>query len=478
MTPRDETLAPFAAAGRERAEEIFAGRTPDFAAMLARARELDGTRVRAEDVARAEALAPVIPLTRARGRDDEAALAPLTAALRAEIEAQVRERRRAAIPVAPRPRSRRTGAAVFGLLAVAAALLVWQAPRRVAWLRSGGGGVEAVAGGGEAEVRRTAPVEAAPTWRPVETPEAQGREAPELRGATGASASQAETPGESGPEGRGATGAGESGPAGRGATGAGESGPAGRGATGAGESGLEGRGATGAGESGPAGRGATGAGESGPAGRGATPQRGPRKDTGRPGGRREVDDRTPVREEAAPAMSLEDEAQALWQRGELAAAEQKFREGRRARIWRTATCSCWRGRSAAATGRSRCGASTSRRSRRGASPTTHARGCASARRPTRGRRAGASTSSVTRRGRTDARPRRWCRARTGRRDGARVRPAPRGPCRARTGRRGRAAGVGAHAGGGVGGVQRDLHRRQRRRAGRGVRDRGVRRDMS
>lgn len=79
---------------------------PDFAAMLSRARELDPNAVSAEAVARAEGLAPVSPLASGDDADDAAALAPFTDALRDRIEAGVTARRDAPIPPAPRPRRR------------------------------------------------------------------------------------------------------------------------------------------------------------------------------------------------------------------------------------------------------------------------------------------------------------------------------------------------------------------------------------
>ncbi len=253
MTTREheETLAPFTEAMRERVGEIFAGRTPDFAAMLARARELDGKRVSAEAVAQAEALAPVIPLARSHRSDDGAVLAPFTAALRADIEGRIHEQRRTAIPAARRPRSPRTGVVMFGLLAAAAALLLWQAPR-VAWLQAGTGAVEAVAGGVDGEVWQTAPAgEAAPAWRPVMMPEV----VPAIEVPRAARSEDAA---------------------------------------------------------------ATVNADDGPPGPTVTPTGRPRKQRVRP--------TAPPREEVEPTTSLEDEAQVLWQRGELAAAEQKFRE--------------------------------------------------------------------------------------------------------------------------------------------------------
>ncbi|MBZ5711593.1 tetratricopeptide repeat protein [Nannocystis pusilla] len=97
---------------------------PDFAVMLARARELDEGAVSAEAVARAEALPPVVPLAPVDRRNDAAALAPFTHALRAELDASLAERRMASIPPPPQPRRRRVGVALGVAAALAAAVLL------------------------------------------------------------------------------------------------------------------------------------------------------------------------------------------------------------------------------------------------------------------------------------------------------------------------------------------------------------------
>jgi hypothetical protein len=126
-----DLLTTLTAATRARAEEVYASRVPDFAAMLARARELDPDLVSEASTAHAEALAPVIPIQHAhRDRSDRDALAPFTAATRAILAEQ------AARPALPRPpppplvRPRRTLAlGLTALVALAAAMLLWQGPR-------------------------------------------------------------------------------------------------------------------------------------------------------------------------------------------------------------------------------------------------------------------------------------------------------------------------------------------------------------
>lgn len=125
--PHQDPLAPIARDAAQRLErQIVAARpTPDFSAMLARARELDPGAVSDDDLARAESLAPVIPLARAVDtRGDAEALAPFTAALRAELDARLDERRMAGIPPAPLPRGRRVAVALAVLVAAAAAVLL------------------------------------------------------------------------------------------------------------------------------------------------------------------------------------------------------------------------------------------------------------------------------------------------------------------------------------------------------------------
>ncbi|MCY1058119.1 hypothetical protein [Nannocystis sp. SCPEA4] len=119
-------LAPFArdAAGHLDRMIAQARPTPDFAAMLARARELDEGAVSAEAVARAEALPPVVPLAPVDRRNDAAALAPFTDALRAELDAKLAERRMASIPPPAQPRRQRVGVALGVVAALAAAVLL------------------------------------------------------------------------------------------------------------------------------------------------------------------------------------------------------------------------------------------------------------------------------------------------------------------------------------------------------------------
>lgn len=126
MTTPHDPLPRFTAATRDAAEQVFAARVPDFAAMLARARELDPAHVTAEKTAQAEALAPVIPIHLAhRDRSDQGALAPFTAATRAVLADQAHPTRRPPPPTPPRRRP----LVITAVLAAAAALLLWQAPR-------------------------------------------------------------------------------------------------------------------------------------------------------------------------------------------------------------------------------------------------------------------------------------------------------------------------------------------------------------
>ena len=126
--PRDLSNATQDAAARLDAEIAAARPVPDFSAMLERARELAPDLVSEGDIARAGALAPVIPLgagERLGGRDDAAALAPFTTALRAELDAAIAERRMAPIPPPRLPTPwRRVGLAVGLAVAAAAALLL------------------------------------------------------------------------------------------------------------------------------------------------------------------------------------------------------------------------------------------------------------------------------------------------------------------------------------------------------------------
>jgi hypothetical protein len=121
--------------------------------------------------------------------------------------------------------------------------------------------------------------------------------------------------------------------------------------------------------------------------------------------------RGPVAEkEAGP--SLEDEAQALWQRGELAAAEQKLREvlrvaggSRRAELAYGDLFALVR-QMHGADGQAALWREYLGKFRAGGSRTMRARGCASGRRRRSARRAGASTSRSIRRGRIADGPRR------------------------------------------------------------------------
>jgi len=127
--PQQPALAPMtrdAAALLD--QRIAAARpVPDFSAMLARARELAPHVLSEAAVARAAALPPVIPLAhaeRAAPRDDAAALAPFTMALRAELDAKIAERHMASIPPPPLPRRGRKFGLAIGLVVTAAAALV------------------------------------------------------------------------------------------------------------------------------------------------------------------------------------------------------------------------------------------------------------------------------------------------------------------------------------------------------------------
>ena len=124
-----DPLTDLTAATRTHAEEVYATRVPDFAAMLARARELDPNLITEAETRQAEALAPVIPIQRGhRDRSDHDALAPFTAATRAVLADQTRTPPRPAPPPLVRPR-RRLAAVTLGLAALAAIFLLWQGPR-------------------------------------------------------------------------------------------------------------------------------------------------------------------------------------------------------------------------------------------------------------------------------------------------------------------------------------------------------------
>ncbi|WAS89944.1 hypothetical protein [Nannocystis punicea] len=131
MTTRDDDglppeLAPFARDAADHLDRLVARArpAPDFSAMLARARELDPDAVPADAVARAEALPPVASLAPGEGRGDAEALAPFTTALKAELDGKLAERRLAGIPRAPVPRRRRLGVALGVAVALAAAVLL------------------------------------------------------------------------------------------------------------------------------------------------------------------------------------------------------------------------------------------------------------------------------------------------------------------------------------------------------------------
>ncbi|PCC67345.1 hypothetical protein SAMN02745121_07102 [Nannocystis exedens] len=119
-------LAPFTRDTADHLDRLVARArpTPDFAAMLARARELDPAAVSADAVARAEALPPVVPLAPGEGKGDAEALAPFTGALKAELDGKLAERRLASIPPPQVSRRRRIGVALGVAAALAAAVLL------------------------------------------------------------------------------------------------------------------------------------------------------------------------------------------------------------------------------------------------------------------------------------------------------------------------------------------------------------------
>ncbi len=257
--PDDANRRDLAPATRDAAalldERIAAARpVPDFAAMLARARELDPDVVSEAALARVAALPPVIPLARAERaapRDDAAALAPFTMALRAELDAKIAERRMASIPPPPLPRRGRRFGLVVGLVAAAAAalVLVFVRPTELA-RRAVDTGVEANAAGAGAPGGAARRVDGALERHVLEASEGVATtEQPVLPDSPSLAAADEPSPG-------------------------------------------------------------------------AATREGPARDEGasaRPRARTRP-------AEPRPEPSLEDEAQALWERGELAAAEQKLRE--------------------------------------------------------------------------------------------------------------------------------------------------------
>lgn len=263
-TPEELSQATLDVAARIDAEIAAARPVPDFSAMLERARELAPDLVSEADVARAGALAPVIPLgagERHGGRDDAAALAPFTAALRAELDAAIAERRMSAIPPPPLPTARRRLGLVVGLALAAAAALLFVLVRPTALDRAGGDHV----------------VEARADADPRTDGEAHRGGAPERHVRAVVPAPDEPVPEairdlEPVPE------------------------------------------------------------DSTPAAPEPVPEDTSTADTDGPGARARKDrrDPAPARPRARPTTpagpSLEDEAQALWERGELAAAERKYRE--------------------------------------------------------------------------------------------------------------------------------------------------------
>lgn len=264
-------LAPFARDAADHLDRRIARArpTPDFAAMLARARELDPAAVPADAVARAGALPPVAPLAPGDGQDDAEALTPFTRALKAELDGKLAERRLASIPPPQVPRRRRVGVLLGVAAALAAALLLAvvgpdlvarQTDQRgtAAALDGAGGRHDEARVGSTTEVhvdgageRRSAVREDMPEVPAAnvleDMPEGSSSNVPEDMPEGSASAA-AEQPAEARP-------------------------------------------------------------------RKAVAKDGPRR-------RKPVDDAPP----APAALSLEDEAQLLWQKGELAAAERKYRE--------------------------------------------------------------------------------------------------------------------------------------------------------
>ncbi len=156
--PDSSQMAREAAALLDR--RIAAARpVPDFADMLMRARELAPEVVSEADVARAAALPPVTPPGHGE-RDDAAVLAPFAAALRAELDAKIAERRMASIPPVPVPvpvsGGRRIGLVLGLAVALAAAVILLLVRPTQIGRNETGSGVEASnqgAGGPGGEAR-------------------------------------------------------------------------------------------------------------------------------------------------------------------------------------------------------------------------------------------------------------------------------------------------------------------------------------
>lgn len=141
-------------------QRISAARpAPDFADMLQRARELAPGAVSEADLAHAAAMPPMIPPEHGEG-DDAAVLAPFAAALRAELDAKIAERRLASIPPVPLPRRGRVGL-ILGLAVALAAAVILVLVRPTASVRQGAdGGAQASdqnAGHTSGEARRAEP---------------------------------------------------------------------------------------------------------------------------------------------------------------------------------------------------------------------------------------------------------------------------------------------------------------------------------
>lgn len=141
-------------------QRIAAARpVPDFADMLQRARELAPGAVSEADLARAAAMPPVLPPDHGE-RDDAAVLAPFAAALRAELDAKIAERRLASIPPVPLPRRGRVGLVIGLALALAAAVILVLVRPTASVRQDADGGAQASdqnAGHTGGEARRAAP---------------------------------------------------------------------------------------------------------------------------------------------------------------------------------------------------------------------------------------------------------------------------------------------------------------------------------